>query len=205
MVEAFEAELARSGARRVAGLDEVGRGALFGPVVAAAVVLPRSPEIEGLRDSKQLTARQRGLLFLELQDRALDWAIGWASAAEIDRINILRATRLAMSRAVRGLRRVPDHLLVDALELQEVPIPQTCIVHGDARCRSIAAASIVAKCVRDTMLQAYGRRVHGYGLEQNMGYATAQHRQAILRRGRSRLHRTSFRVQGTLPFDSSPE
>ncbi len=200
-VEPFETELAARGSRYIAGLDEVGRGALFGPVLAAAVVLRSGAEIEGLRDSKQLTAKQRRELFLEIDSRALDWAVGIASAAEIDRINILRATRLAMKRAIRCLRHPPDHLLIDALELADVPIPQTAIVKGDARCRSVAAASIMAKCARDGLMQQYGRRVPGYGLRHNMGYATVQHRAAIMRRGFSELHRRSFRVQGTLPFD----
>lgn len=201
-MEPFESELTASGSRRIAGLDEVGRGALFGPVLAAAVVLRADLQIDGLRDSKQLSAKQRRELFLEIDSHALDWAVGIASAAEIDRVNILEATRLAMKRAIRSLRRRPDHLLIDALELADVPIPQTAIIKGDARCRSVAAASIMAKCARDGLMKQYGRRVPGYGLGRNMGYATAQHRAAIMRRGFSDLHRRSFRVQGTLPFDS---
>ncbi len=199
-MEPFEQELAARGVRRVAGLDEVGRGALFGPVVAAAVVLDPARPIAGLRDSKRLSARQRRALFATIEARAEDWAVGFASAAEIDRINILEATRLAMRRALRGLRRPPEHLLIDALLLAEVEIPQTAIVGGDARCRSIAAASIVAKCARDALMVGYARVIDGYGLDRNMGYATEEHRRAIMQRGRSQYHRRSFRVQGTLPF-----
>jgi len=193
--------LAACGCRQVAGIDEVGRGALFGPVLAAAVVLDAGKPIEGLRDSKQLTPKRRAELFAEIRHGAADWAVGLASATEIDRINILEATRLAMRRAIRGLRRSPDHLLIDALELADVGIPQTAIIRGDARCRSVAAASIVAKCARDALMRAYAHSVHGYGLDHNMGYATAEHRAAILRLGFTRLHRRSFRVQGTLPFE----
>ncbi len=199
-MEPFEAELRRGGAKHVAGIDEVGRGALFGPVLAAAVVLDSDAPVVGLNDSKQLSAVQRLELFLQLQEHAVDWAVGLASAPEIDRINILRASRLAMVRAVRGLRTCPDHLLIDALELDELDIPQTPIIKGDARCRSIAAASIIAKCVRDALIRQYGRTIRGYGLSRNMGYATAEHREAIMSRGFSEIHRRTFRVQGTLPF-----
>lgn len=199
-MEPFEADLHSDGVQPVAGLDEVGRGALFGPVVAAAVILPPEAPLEDVRDSKQLSARQRVACFEQIQEHAIDWSIGWASAAEIDDINILEATRLAMRRALAGLEVRPRHLLIDALEIDEVSIPQTAIVRGDARCRSIAAASIVAKIARDAIVRACGRSVRGYGLRRNMGYATAEHRGAILENGFSELHRRSFRVQGKLPF-----
>lgn len=199
-MEPFEAGLRRQGVSRVAGIDEVGRGALFGPVVAAAVILDPSRRVDGLDDSKQLTTDQREHLFSELLSAVADWSVGLASATEIDRVNILQATHLAMGRAVRGLRRRPQHLLIDALELDELDIPQTPIVKGDARCESVAAASILAKCARDALMRAYGRRVRGYGLRRNMGYATAEHRQAIMVRGFTDLHRRTFRVQGVLPF-----
>lgn len=200
-MEPFEEDLRRRGIEPVAGIDEVGRGALFGPVMAAAVVLPPDVEIEGLADSKQLTPGKREDLFVQLQSIALDWAVGLASAVEIDRLNILEATRLAMRRAVAGLRVRPRHLLIDALRLDDVDIPQTSIVKGDARCRSIAAASIAAKCTRDALVRAYARSIVGYGLERNMGYGTRQHLDAVLLQGHSPLHRRSFRIQGSLPFD----
>lgn len=199
-MEPFEADLRCRGVKHVAGIDEVGRGALFGPVLAAAVVLDPQDPVAGLNDSKQLGSARRFELFNLLQEHAIDWAIGLASAAEIDQINILRASRLAMVRAVRGLLRRPEHLLIDAMQLDDLDIPQTPIIKGDARCCSIAAASIVAKCVRDDLIRQYGKSIRGYGLTRNMGYATAEHRAAIMRRGFSEIHRRTFRVQGTLPF-----
>ena len=198
----YESRLRRSGVVHIAGLDEVGRGALFGPVLAAAAVLRPKARVPGLDDSKRLSAVQRAEVFEVLQRATLDWAVGIVSAAEIDRINILRATRLAMRRAIGGLRRRPDHLLVDALEL-DIDIPQTSIVKGDSRCRSIAAASVLAKCVRDHLMGEYARGVRGYGLGQNMGYGTRRHREAIMSLGFSEFHRRTFRVQGELPFESA--
>lgn len=200
-MEPFERDLRRRGIEHVAGIDEVGRGALFGPVLAAAVVLSPTVPIEGLADSKQLSPARRNELFLLLQMAAVDWSIGIASAAEIDRINILNATRLAMRRAVSGLRVRPQHLLIDAMTLAAVEIPQTAIIKGDARCQSIAAASICAKCSRDVLVRAYAHAFPGYGLEHNMGYGTREHLDAVLQHGHSALHRRSFRVQGVLPFD----
>lgn len=199
-MEPWEADLDAGGAGVIAGLDEVGRGALFGPVVAGAVVLAPGTELDGVDDSKRLTPPSRARVFRRIVARADDWSVGLASAAEIDEINVLEATRLAMMRALCGLSREPDHLLIDALALEEVATPQTALVKGDARCLSIAAASIVAKVTRDTLLVAYGRHFPGYGLERNMGYGTREHRRAIMERGFSELHRRSFRVQGELPF-----
>lgn len=167
-----------------------------------AVVDPARPT-DGVNDSKQLTARQRRLCYLALVDELDDWAIGIASAAEIDRINILQATRLAMLRALRGLRRAPDHLLIDGRLQLDTPIPQTPLVQGDARCRSIAAASILAKVARDTLVRRYAGAIRGYGLARNMGYGTAEHRRALSRRGPSEYHRRSFHVQGRLPFTAN--
>jgi len=169
-------------------------------VVAAAAVVDPKRTAEGVDDSKKLTARQRRRCFLELVETLDDWAIGIASAAEIDRINILQATRLAMVRAVRGLRSGPDHLLIDGRMELDVQIPQTSLVQGDARCLSIASASILAKVARDTLVSGYARSVRGYGLDRNMGYGTAEHRRALSVRGPSTFHRRSFHVQGKLPF-----
>ncbi|MFQ5743851.1 MAG: ribonuclease HII [Acidobacteriota bacterium] len=199
-MEPFEDELRGSGLNRIAGLDEAGRGSLFGPVVAAAVVLDPIRELHGVDDSKRLSARRRRTCFLELVEQAADWSVGIASAAEIDRLNVLQATRLAMVRAVRGLRRRPQYLLIDGRLRLEMEIPQTALVRGDARCLSIAAASIMAKVARDTLLIAYARRLPGYGLDRNKGYGTQEHRRALVRRGLTPLHRRSFRVQGDLPF-----
>lgn len=199
-MEPFEQELRERGIHRVAGLDEVGRGALFGPVLAGAVILDPARPIEGLNDSKKLSRAQRDKAFGAIASQALDWAVGLASAPEIDRINILKATHLAMRRALAALRVTPEHLLVDALVVEGVDFGQTAIVRGDARCESIAAASIMAKCARDALMAGYGRSVRGYGLARNMGYGTEQHRSAILRLGFSDFHRKTFRVQGSLPF-----
>jgi len=199
-LEPFEQELRERGIHRVAGLDEVGRGALFGPVLAGAVSLDPERPIEGLDDSKKLTRAQRNKAFGAIDAGALDWSVGLASAPEIDRINILQATHLAMRRALSALRITPEHLLVDALVVEDVDYEQTAIIRGDARCESIAAASIVAKCARDGLMEAYGRSVRGYGLARNMGYGTEEHRSAILRLGFSDFHRKTFRVQGSLPF-----
>ena len=136
-------------------------------------------------------------------DKLEDWSIGVASAVEIDRLNILQATRLAMVRAVRGLRAAPDHLLIDGRMELDVKIPQTSLVHGDARCLSIASASVLAKVARDTLVRGYARSVKGYGLGRNMGYGTFEHRRALAHKGPSLLHRRSFHVQGKLPFSDS--
>ena len=202
-MEPFEQELRTSGITRPAGLDEVGRGALFGPVVAGAVILSAEDEIEGLADSKVLSPRQRLRLFEQIDRRAVAWSIGLASATEIDAINILQATHLAMRRALAGLTVAPEHLLVDALRIEGVELEQTPIIKGDARCRSIAAASIMAKCARDFVVAACARHVRGYGLARNKGYATREHLDAVLRNGRTPMHRRSFRVQGSLPFDQT--
>ena len=171
-------------------------------VAAVAIVDPRR-DIDGVRDSKQLSARQRNDCFRALTRHLEDWAVGIASAAEIDRINILQATRLAMARAVRALQSPPEHLLIDGRLELDVPIPQTALVQGDSRCLSIAAASVLAKVTRDTLVVRYARAVRGYGLARNMGYGTAEHRRALARRGPSELHRRSFHVQGKLPFTAA--
>ncbi len=168
-------------------------------VAAAAVIDPDRPT-EGVDDSKKLTARQRRACFLALVEGLDDWAIGIASAREIDRLNILQATRVAMLRAVRGLKSAPDHLLIDGRMELDVDISQTPLVQGDARCLSIASASILAKVARDTLVSGYARSVRGYGLGRNKGYGTSEHRRALARRGPSVFHRRSFHVQGKLPF-----
>ena len=157
----------------------------------------------GVNDSKKLSAWQRRVCFGALVEDLDDWAIGIASATEIDRINILQATRLAMTRALRGLRSAPEHLLIDGRLELDVAIPQTSLVHGDARCVSIAAASILAKVARDTLMGGYARSLHGYGLARNMGYGTLEHRRALVQRGPSEFHRRSFHVKGKLPFTAA--
>lgn len=192
---AFEDEARRAGYALVAGLDEVGRGALCGPVTACAVVLGEGFDRTGLDDSKRLTRRQRERLAERVQRAALGVGLGWADAAEIDRINILRATHVAMRRALEALVPRPDFLLVDGREVPGLDLPQRAIVKGDALSVSIAAASIVAKVARDALMREADRLHPGYGLARNMGYGSAAHRAALGRLGPTRLHRRSF--QGT--------
>ena len=179
----------------MAGVDEVGRGALCGPVVAAAVVLGEGFDTEGLDDSKRLTRRQRERLDERVRESARAWAIGRAEADEIDRLNILQASLLAMRRAVEGLSEPADALLVDALTIPGLEVAQRAIVKGDAVSVSIAAASIVAKVARDAVMCELDRQHPGYGLAHNMGYASEDHRDALRRRGPSVIHRRTF--QGT--------
>ncbi|MCP9850677.1 ribonuclease HII [Cyanobium sp. Morenito 9A2] len=183
-----------------AGVDEVGRGALFGPVLAAAVVLSRqastSLEAEGLTDSKALTARRRRLLVPRITAVAEAWAIGQASARQIDREGIRAATEAAMRRALQRLAFTPSLVLVDGvLPLRGWEGEQRTIVRGDRDCAAIAAASVLAKEARDGLIQRLGQRHPGYGLERHMGYGTALHCQALLERGATDLHRQSFLVR----------
>jgi len=178
-----------------AGLDEVGRGCLAGPVVAAAVILPREYQHPILNDSKQLSRAQREGLREELEREALAWAVAEVSAEEIDRINILKASFLAMHRAVDQLTIRPEHLLVDGNRFVPYPmIPHTCIIKGDAQYLSIAAASVLAKCYRDELMEKLGEEFPYYGWAQNMGYPTPAHRKGIREYGPSKWHRRSFRL-----------
>jgi ribonuclease HII len=188
-----ENALRRFGFARVGGVDEVGRGCLAGPVMAGVVVLDPARRIAGVRDSKQLTARQREDLYGEITARAVAWAVGQAEAVEIDACNIKQASFLAMRRAIFALVPLPDFLLVDAFLIPGVPIPQRAIVHGDALCTSIAAASIVAKVTRDRLMLELHAADPRYGYFQHKGYATADHLAAVARFGYSPQHRRSFR------------
>ncbi|HEX9580484.1 MAG TPA: ribonuclease HII [Gemmatimonadales bacterium] len=188
-----ERALWANGLRWLAGLDEVGRGPLAGPVVAAAVILaPGGRAIRGLRDSKVLTARQRERLGGVIRARAAAWAIGAASVPEIDRLNIRVATALAMRRALRRLTLVPDHVLLDGLPLPELACGHEAIVDGDARCHSIAAAAVLAKLVRDRLMERLSRRYPAFGWEHNKGYGTPDHLAALDAGGPTRHHRRSF-------------
>jgi ribonuclease HII len=176
---------------RIAGLDEAGRGSLFGPVVAAAVVLDPRRRIPGLDDSKKLSAERREVLAGRIRERALAWAIGEVDAGRIDAWNIYQASRQAMMTAIARLPFAPDYLLVDAVTL-ELHIEQKSLIHGDARSVSIAAASILAKVERDRQLEEYDRQFPGYGLARHKGYATPEHLEALRRHGPTPLHRFSF-------------
>ena len=188
----FEEQALAAGHVVVAGVDEVGRGALCGPVVAAAVVLGNGFVADGLDDSKRLTALQRERLDARIRGQASGFGIGIADHMEIDRVNILRATLLAMKRAVLALPVKPDLLLVDALEVPGLDMEQLPIVKGDAQSASIAAASIVAKVLRDSLMNALDLEHPGYDLARNMGYASEEHRLALRRLGPSPIHRRSF-------------
>ena len=183
--------------RLVAGVDEVGRGALFGPVVAAAVILPASalPQLAiiGVKDSKQLSRLRRLKLAQEIQRLALDWRIGYATSYEIDQINILQASLLAMKRAVLKLKVQPNICLVDGNQsLPDLAIPQQTMVKGDERSLEIAAASVVAKVWRDELVIRFAAKYPNYDLVANKGYGTERHRLALQQYGPSRLHRISF-------------
>ena len=180
-----------SGAKLVAGVDEVGRGSLFGPVVAAAVVLDSSYRIRGLRDSKLLPAERREILAARIREHAVVWAVAAVDAARIDQINIYQASRVAMEEAVSMLHPAPDHLLVDAMRL-DCDLAQRGIIHGDALSASIAAASILAKVERDRMICEWDPVFPVYGLRANKGYSTPLHLAALREHGPSPLHRQSF-------------
>ncbi|MDB5034476.1 MAG: ribonuclease [Chlorobi bacterium] len=187
-----ERELLGLGFQRIAGIDEVGRGALAGPVVAAVVLLPGGSIIERVRDSKQVPERERESLYDLILERAIAWSVGIVSHREIDRINILQATFQAMRLAVAGLSITPDYVLVDGRDAVAFGIPCRAIIGGDALCHAIAAASIVAKVTRDRIMRREHERTPHYGFHQHKGYGTAMHREAILRYGPAEIHRWSF-------------
>ena len=188
-----EVALWAEGRSIVAGLDEAGRGPLAGPVVAAAVVFPAGAKpIRGLDDSKLLTARQRARLAARIRTRALAVAVGAASVREIDRFNIRRASILAMRRALDRLGVTPTHVLVDGLPCPELGCPHEAIIDGDAKCHSIAAASVIAKTIRDRLMERLAPRYPVYAWETNKGYATLEHLEALNQHGPTRHHRWSF-------------
>lgn len=195
----FEKAARLRGYCRIAGADEVGRGSLFGPVYAAAVVLDPARPIKGLRDSKILSPQRREVLAERIRQRAVCWAVATADAAEIDRINIYQASRLAIRRAIEALSPQPDYLLIDALRI-DLPYPQQGIVRGDAVCPSIAAASILAKVSRDASMCEWDSVYPGYGLARHKGYYTPEHVAALARLGPTPLHRMSFEPVRQLPL-----
>lgn len=179
------------GYARVAGADEAGRGALFGSVYAAAAVLDPERPVRGLRDSKQLGPARREELAAAIRERATAWAVAFVEASLIDRINIYQASRLAMKQAIEQLDPPADYLLLDALRV-DLPLPQEAIIHGDARCQSIAAASILAKVARDADMQRWDAVYPQYGLARHKGYPTAEHLDALNRYGPTVHHRRSY-------------
>lgn len=184
------------GANRIeAGCDEVGRGCLAGPVVAAAVILPADYSNPWINDSKKICKKQREDLIEEIKDKALAWQIAEASVAEIDKINILNASFLAMTRAVQGLKVLPEHLLIDGNRWKsQLTIPHTCVIKGDGKYASIAAASILAKVYRDRFMEKLAEEFPHYAWERNVGYPTKAHRTGIEHHGDCIWHRKSFRL-----------
>ncbi len=212
----YEREARQNGWMRIAGLDEAGRGSLFGPVVAAAVILNPRRRIVGLDDSKKLTADRREELAARICEHSLAWAVAEIDAARIDAWNIYQASRQAMLAAVSQLSPLPDYLLLDAIEI-DLPIEQKALIHGDARSVSIAAASILAKVERDRRMTEFDEMYPQYGLAKHKGYGTPDHLEALRRHGPSPLHRFSYApvrdarcwaagaTQNTLPLGSASD
>ena len=202
-MNSFESKARGCGYRMIAGIDEAGRGPLAGPVVAAAVILPPGYEqgdtlVQGvpITDSKKLSPRQRERLYEVIERDAVSIGIGVVEAPVIDAVNILQATLLAMKDAVLELSPSPDYLLIDGLNRIDLVIPQETIIRGDSLSLSVASASIVAKVSRDRLMEMYHRQFPQYNFLRNKGYGTREHREAILKFGRSKIHRRSFRVAG---------
>ena len=188
----LENECYDSGVTLLCGVDEAGRGPLAGPVYAAAVILPRNRVIEGLNDSKKLSEKQRERLFDEIRSAALGYGIARAEVEEIETLNILNATFLAMNRAIAGLEPQPELALIDGNQNREIEFPSRTVIHGDALCASIAAASILAKVSRDHLMLELAEQYPEYGFEQHKGYGTKAHYEALRRFGPSPVHRLSF-------------
>ncbi len=202
-MRSFEKLARRRGFRTIAGLDEAGRGALAGPVVAAAVILPDDGDFEAVDDSKRLSPRQRDALFDVIMEQAVAVGIGLGDHILIDRINILQATLRAMETAVANLAVEPDYLLIDGISSPSVAIPGRTIKKGDSASLSIAAASIIAKVTRDRLMEQFGEEYPGYGFQIHKGYGSCTHLKAIAELGPCDIHRKSFR--GVREFVSAPE
>lgn len=196
----YEKRLKQEGYRVVAGVDEVGRGAWAGPMVAAAVVMPLKPRIKGVDDSKQLTKKQREEVAEKIIERALCYGIGIVPQIELDSIGVTAANELAMVRAVGQLEQQPDYLLIDAFNTQAFPMKHASIPHGDATVYSIAAASIIAKVYRDRMMDQYHMEFPLYGFDTNKGYGTAEHTAALDTHGMCAIHRRSFQPMRTMIY-----
>ena len=193
----YEKELYAQGISLIAGVDEVGRGPLAGPVVAAAVILPKNCKIKGLNDSKKIPKKKHEKIFQAVKDKALAIGIGIMDNHVIDQVNIYEATKLAMKEAISKLDLQPEHLLIDAMKL-DLPITQTSIIKGDANSLSIAAASIIAKVTRDKIMANYDKEFPGYDFSQNAGYGTTKHLEGLEKHGVTPIHRKSFEPIKTL-------
>ena len=198
----YEKDLYSKGTFLIAGVDEVGRGPLAGPVVAAAVILPKNCKIKGLNDSKKIPKKKHEEIFQAVKDNALAIGIGIMDNHVIDKVNIYEATKLAMKEAISQLEPQPEHLLIDAMKL-DLPISQTSIIKGDANSLSIAAASIVAKVTRDKIMADYDQEFPGYDFSQNAGYGTAKRLEGIDKHGITPIHRTSFEPIKTIVSETS--
>lgn len=188
----YEKELYEKGVQYIAGVDEAGRGPLCGPVVAAAVILKPGDKIYGVNDSKKLSEKKREELFETIKEKAVAYSVGIVEHDIIDKINILEATRLAMKKAVEGLEKLPQHVLIDAEKHVPISIPYTAIIKGDAKSESIAAASIIAKVTRDHIIEKLDEKYPEYLFKKNKGYGTKQHIEAIKKYGLCEIHRKSF-------------
>ena len=188
----IENEYRSQGVDLICGVDEAGRGPLAGPVCAAAVILPQGLQLDGLNDSKKLTEKKRELLFPQIRERALSFSVAFADVEEIERMNILNATFLAMNRAIEGLALRPQLALIDGNRNRGIEIESRCIIGGDGKCASIAAASILAKVSRDHLMMKLAKEYPQYGFEKHKGYGTKAHYEALRKYGPSPVHRLSF-------------
>ena len=188
----YEEALYDQGNQVICGVDEAGRGPLAGPVVVAACILPPFLRIEGINDSKQLTAKKREELFKIIVKNAVAYQIVFVSEADVDLLNIYQATKKGMLEVIRGLEVTPDHVLIDAMPLGELKIPHTSIIHGDARCASVAAASILAKVTRDEFMEKMDVKYPNYGFKKNKGYGTKAHMEALEKYGPCPIHRKTY-------------
>lgn len=191
----IENELKKEGYQWIAGVDEAGRGPLAGPVCAAAVILPEDCSIEGINDSKKLTEKKREALYSKIIENCVAYAIEWLEHDEIDRLNIRNASFAAMSKAVSNLDQQPDYVLIDGNAVKWIDLPHSCVVKGDAKSMSIAAASILAKVSRDRIMKALDNQYPQYGFAKHKGYPTADHYEALRKFGPCEIHRRSFRLE----------
>lgn len=192
LIQQYEKTLYKKGYTYIAGIDEVGRGPLAGPVISCAIILPQDINIQGINDSKKLSKDKRNNLFTEIKRKALDIGIGIVEPEKIDQINILNATKLSMNIALSNLKIKPDYILIDAINLPNIQIPQKSIIKGDEKSISIAAASIIAKVTRDAIMEEYHKVYPFYNFNTNMGYGSLSHTQAIKNYGLCPIHRRTF-------------
>ncbi|MDE7263130.1 MAG: ribonuclease HII [Anaeroplasmataceae bacterium] len=188
----FEEKLYDEGYHMICGVDEAGRGPLAGPVVVASCILPPFLRIEGINDSKQLSAKKRAELYKVIVKNAIDYKIVFISEKEIDSLNIYQATKKGMLEAIQGLKNAPDYALIDAMPLGELKIPHNSIIHGDARCASVAAASILAKVTRDEFMEKMDVKYPNYGFKKHKGYGTKTHLEALEKYGPCAIHRKTY-------------